>query len=203
MGRQTVIAVVSGKGGTGKSTSAVHIAAILAKEPGGAALVDMDPQASSLKWGRDLPFPVVDVDGLSGDWAWVVIDTPPSLSDTRAVRAALGVAHVVVVPLRPLPLDLAELPDTRAVIAEVQKARKRTDSPGPVDRYLLTQVRAGTRSAAYARQAMGEAVGERLLRAQIPMREAVGMSPLADSLDGWYDPVVEELKACVLEAVSI
>ncbi|UCC56899.1 MAG: ParA family protein, partial [Gammaproteobacteria bacterium] len=48
----TVIAVVGNKGGAGKTTLSVNLAAGLAKQAS-IAVVDADPQGSSLQW-RDI-----------------------------------------------------------------------------------------------------------------------------------------------------
>ena len=45
------IALLAQKGGTGKTTLAVHVAADFEGAGGSAALVDLDPQASAALWG--------------------------------------------------------------------------------------------------------------------------------------------------------
>ena len=45
------IALIAQKGGTGKTTLAVHVAADFEGAGGSAALVDLDPQASAALWG--------------------------------------------------------------------------------------------------------------------------------------------------------
>lgn len=60
------ITVTSDKGGVGKSTTAIHLAAFIAQRMGRAsvALVDTDPNGSALEWaaraGGGLPFRVVE-----------------------------------------------------------------------------------------------------------------------------------------------
>ena len=45
------IALLAQKGGTGKTTLAVHVAADFEGAGGSAALIDLDPQASAALWG--------------------------------------------------------------------------------------------------------------------------------------------------------
>ena len=45
------IALIAQKGGTGKTTLAVHVAADFEIAGDSAALVDLDPQASAALWG--------------------------------------------------------------------------------------------------------------------------------------------------------
>ena len=44
------IVIVNSKGGSGKTTIAINLAATLAAEGGTPALLDIDPQGSSTRW---------------------------------------------------------------------------------------------------------------------------------------------------------
>ncbi len=96
------------KGGVGKTTSAVYLAAAAAEagyEP--VTLVDSDRQASSAEWAEEREIDGVElleapsertvVRALGRDGV-VVVDTPPG--DERIVRAALARADAVVIPTR-------------------------------------------------------------------------------------------------------
>ena len=96
------IAIISQKGGAGKTTLALHLAAA-AQDAGRVALViDTDPQATASQWAAwrgDAPPEVIDsppprlaakVDAAKGQGAEViVIDTPPTLTAQRALRSRL------------------------------------------------------------------------------------------------------------------
>src|ERR1700735_4589653 len=103
------IVVSNLKGGVGKSTTAVYLAAAAASrgyDP--VLLIDADRQASTAEWFEQRPIDGVTLveapsertvaramarnDGLG------VIDTPPG--DQRIVEAALAAADAVVVPTR-------------------------------------------------------------------------------------------------------
>ena len=66
------IALLAQKGGTGKTTLAVHVAADFEGAGGSAALIDLDPQASTALWG--------DRRGAPRSWA----PLPPPAAPARA-----------------------------------------------------------------------------------------------------------------------
>ena len=84
------IAIMSRKGGTGKTTLATHIS-VAAKNAGHSpVLIDLDPQASAAKWGdyRDAEFPAIIATPTSRLQQWLetakengatlaILDTPP------------------------------------------------------------------------------------------------------------------------------
>ena len=102
------IAVSNVKGGVGKTTTAVYLAAVAAERGGDVVLVDADPHASSAIWLEERPIEGVSVieapsertlgRALRTEDALVVIDTPPG--DERLVRAAIDAADSVVIPTR-------------------------------------------------------------------------------------------------------
>lgn len=113
-----VIAVINQKGGTGKTTLTMNLAAGLARQ-GRTLVVDADPQGSASQWARlateERPYPasVVSVAGPLGreverfrdDYRYVVVDCPPTL-ETGAARAAMSAADLVLIPVLPSPMDL-------------------------------------------------------------------------------------------------
>jgi chromosome partitioning protein len=102
------IVVSNVKGGVGKTTTAVYLAAVAARAKTPVVLVDADPQGSSAEWYETEPLDGVElVEGPSvrtvtkamgqAD-AIVIVDTPPG--EGNVVQAALGRADSVVIPTR-------------------------------------------------------------------------------------------------------
>ena len=147
-----VLAVLNGKGGVGKTTTAVNLAAILS-ESCPVLLVDADPQASATWWVSRNPQPVTfditqetDASLLGklkkvNDYSLIVVDTPPAL-DSAALAAVIPVADYILLPTPPAPMDLSALINT---------IRRAIAPSGVSHRVLLTKV--DSRSLAEAMEA--------------------------------------------------
>ncbi|HLN11048.1 MAG TPA: ParA family protein [Xanthobacteraceae bacterium] len=130
-----IIAVAQRKGGVGKTTLSVSLAAELARRGRGVALVDSDPQRSACQWAEvgALAFPVHEItlaDQSVSDWVrhvrtvpgeCVVIDTAPN---DRALGAAIALATLVLVPCTPSGLDLEASVRTLEIIDAVRARRE-------------------------------------------------------------------------------
>jgi len=126
------IAIISQKGGAGKTTLALHLAAA-AQDAGRVALIiDTDPQATASQWAawrQDAPPEVIDsppprlaakVEAAQGQGAnFIVIDTPPHADS--AARAAVEVADLVLIPCRPSAFDLSAIQTTAKLVQLLRK----------------------------------------------------------------------------------
>lgn len=136
------ITIVSQKGGAGKTTLAVHLAAEAARSSV-ALIIDTDPQATASRWSawRSGAEPeVVDCGApslLAGKLAKAadlgaevaVIDTPPH-ADAMA-RQATRLADLVLIPCRPRAFDLAAMEATAELIRSSRKPAFVVFNAGP------------------------------------------------------------------------
>lgn len=163
-----VMPVLNLKGGTSKTTSAVFLAHVLHESGYTVALVDADPQASSVDWSRSAPepFPFLVLpmatprlheqlhDHLPPEVDAVVIDTPPLADRAHVVVSALRVATLAVVPTAPTPLEVGRLAAVRETLEQaggMRYATQRTYAPVPAA-VLLTRTVANAGSTAAWRQ---------------------------------------------------
>ncbi len=126
------IAVMSRKGGAGKSTLAVHMAAAATAAGKRTVLVDMDPQRSSLEWARErrADWPVV-IEGRAGalftthrsaereDIDLMIVDSRSS-SDVEAAEAA-RLADLCLIVVRPTFFDLQAVGRTVQLVSNMRR----------------------------------------------------------------------------------
>lgn len=101
------ITFCSPKGGVGKSTSSVLVAAALARAGHQVALRDLDPDGTAAKSARRFDLAVVIDGGVPG--GILITDTPPSINHDDT-RQAIATADLVVNVLTLDPADLEKLP---------------------------------------------------------------------------------------------
>jgi chromosome partitioning protein len=118
------LAIVSQKGGSGKTTIAVHMAVCAALTKLKTAILDIDPQHSAYSWNesrpkdRKLDAVAADASQLAAllrqaDAAGVklaIIDTAPHSSGDAAIAAKL--ADLILIPCRPARFDLDAVAST-------------------------------------------------------------------------------------------
>ena len=127
-----IVAVVSQKGGAGKTTLALHIAVAAERSGLSAAILDMDPQGTAERWSewrKEEPPAVVAAKATTlnrrleqaraGKGDLVVIDTPP-LAQTEA-REAARIADLILIPCRPSAFDLDAIRITADLANDIRK----------------------------------------------------------------------------------
>jgi len=118
-----VIAIISQKGGAGKTTLAVHLATAAAAAGHTTAIIDLDPQATAASWGDRRTAPAPEV--ISGQAArlpalmkaaadngadLLILDTAPNAD--QAASLAVRAADLVVIPCRAAAFDLEAIETT-------------------------------------------------------------------------------------------
>lgn len=121
------IAIVSQKGGSGKTTLAIHLATAATIAGKVACIVDTDPQATAAAWGdwrggadpevitappTRLGKTIEDAANLGAEV--IVVDTPPHAD--AAAREAVKAADLVLIPTRPRAFDLHAIQTTAELI---------------------------------------------------------------------------------------
>jgi chromosome partitioning protein len=107
-----VVAVVCQKGGVGKTTLALELAATVAASSGRALLVDIDPQRSAeeiVVSSQNVPFDFAAEDDPAvlkqlrtvRDYDTVIVDTPGSLEHAATVAGVLASATFALIPMVP------------------------------------------------------------------------------------------------------
>jgi chromosome partitioning protein len=126
------IAIISQKGGAGKTTLSVHLATAASLAGHNAAIIDLDPQGTAASWGdrrqADAPevvsgqaarLSVLIEAARTNGAAFLVVDTAPN-ADQTALRAAQS-ADVVLIPCRAATFDLEAIKATLTLSQLAQK----------------------------------------------------------------------------------
>ena len=121
------IAIISQKGGAGKTTVALHLAVSSTRAGRNTAIIDLDPQASAASWGdrREAALPVVlsahasrltpeiaRVRQTEGDMLY--LDTAPH--DNDATLKVADAADLVLIPCRTAIMDLEAIQSTLRLV---------------------------------------------------------------------------------------
>jgi chromosome partitioning protein len=166
------LALVSQKGGCGKTTLAVHLAAYARQQGLSPAIVDLDPQGSAYKWNarraeQDEHSPKLDaITGTADKLAHLkslgvengidlfILDTAPHAN--REAALAVQSADGVLIPCRPATFDLDAMVSTLEII-------RATSTPAAI---VLNAARRGKRKITEAREAL-ESIKATVLRTVI------------------------------------
>lgn len=202
-----IVGLLNQKGGVGKTTLSVNIAASLARAGGRVLLIDADPQGSALDWAaaRDgaplfsvvgLPRPSLhkEIGQIGQDYDHVVIDGPPRV--TELARSAIMASEVVLIPVQPSPYDIWAADEVVKLMDEAKIYKENLKSSFIVNRKI-------------ANTAIGRDVGEALGAYKVPVfaasitqrvvfAEAVAQGKAVYEVDS-AGPAAAEVEAVVAE----
>lgn len=130
-----IIAFGNGKGGVGKSTTAINLSVEWMRRGRRVLLVDADPQGTCLTWSNvaleaGIPAPTVVAVGdnvrqavpeLAANAEVILIDTAGRVG--KRLASALMIADIAIVPCKPYPADIWALAETVESIQSVRELR--------------------------------------------------------------------------------
>ena len=142
------IIVLNPKGGSGKTTLATNLAANFAVAGYRPALMDLDPQGSSMRWLKKRPKDHAAVHGIAGfersvtvtrSWQLrvpgncepLIIDTPAALESQELPEITRG-ADAILVPVMPSDIDIHAAAKCIADLLLVAKIRRADERLGIV-----------------------------------------------------------------------
>jgi len=209
-----IIALVSNKGGVGKTTLSMNLASGLNRRES-TGILDADPQQSSTHWARvgnlsgfkspdlltlsDEPLEE-QVKKLSDKHRYVIIDCPPSI-DSPQTHKALRIADIALVPVQPSPVDLWATVHIASVVKEAHG-----ENPELKAFLVLNQLEPRTTLSRVMQGALGQ-LGLPAIQTAIK-RRAVYRNCLLDGRTV-YDSgakgseAVEEIEAIIEEVINL
>lgn len=206
-----IIGLLQQKGGVGKTTLSLNLAATAALDGQRVLVVDADPQGSALAWSsvrQAQPlFPVIglpkpnlhrELPEIARDYDMVFIDGAPRVNELA--RSAILASDLVLIPVQPSPFDVWASAETVALIREAQQFKPAISAAFVINRKITNTAIARDVMAAFGEQpfpVLPAAVGQRVAFAEaaaqgLTVPEVAPSSEATFDLERIYDACINQ-----------